>query len=213
MKRLFFLWIILLTLLPVIAKAETASEQYQRDLVDRLMYLRGQGARPLSLQEAGETPHCGTTLMFEASLNYRYLSDPYRSLARQLFGRPPLPDSSVSPRNHFRIHYTTTGPDSVYQPHVDLGDGRGGGPNGIPDYIDSVALIADSVYVFEVEHLGYMAPPSDEFYPAGGDSLYDIYVVNLGGGYYGATTRDEAIDGDPQRWTSFIELENDFSEL
>ena len=75
---------------------------------------------------------------------------------------------------------------------------------------ENLSLIAeaiDSAYNFEVNYLGYPPPPSDN--GAGGDNLYDVYIVNLGGGLYGYTESETHLGG--QKYTSFMVIDNDYS--
>lgn len=123
--------------------------------------------------------------------------------------RPVLSDSVASPEGWFRIHYTKTGVDSCYQPNVDSD------LDGVPDYVEAVAIIADSCYRKAVIDMGYPPAPRDDFYPSGGDSLYDIYLVALPGNYYGLTFLDSVQIGGfgSLEATSFIELDNDYRQL
>jgi hypothetical protein len=104
--------------------------------------------------------------------------------------RPELSSSIVSPSGFFRIHYDETGPNA---PTYDIND---------------LAVAFDSSYNFEVNILGYPAPPSDV--NRGGDDKYDVYVLNLGGGLYGATTPETTIGEG--RYISYIEMDNSFGK-
>ena len=61
---------------------------------------------------------------------------------------------------------------------------------------------------FEVNILGYPAPPKDV--NLGGDDKYDVYVLNLGGGLYGATTPETAIGEG--KYISYMEIDNSFDK-
>ena len=116
-----------------------------------------------------------------------------------------LPDTFGS--EHILVHYTTAGQDAPYQVWVDIDP-----PDGIPDYINRVQEIFEYVWIFEtgdeqLGYLGYNTPPIDS--GMGGDNRYDIYVLDLGTGYYGFAV-PEGVAGQYQI-PSFIELENDFS--
>jgi hypothetical protein len=63
----------------------------------------------------------------------------------------------------------------------------------------------DSTYSFEINFLGYPAPPSDG--TEGGDDKYDIYIQNLSG-LYGYTQFEAKVTDS--RWTSFMVIDNDF---
>ena len=124
-----------------------------------------------------------------------------------LFDRPTETDETYdSPSGFFKVHFTRTGSHAVYQPDSTTG--------GIPDYVLSVAQICDSVYTIIISTLGYPLPPSDGGYAQGVDSLYDIYITNLGGAVFGLTYPD-SLQFDSVgslRGTSFIEIDNDYQE-
>ncbi len=183
------------------ANAEALSEQYQQDLLDRMRYLRGAGPIPASLDSV-EQPHCGTSIAFELFLNLPQMSESFR--AAKPMARPALSDSMVSPAQRFMIHYTTSGVDAVYQSNVDIAPA-----DGIPDYVNRVSEIADSVYNFITVYLGFPPPPQDDFYPDGGDSLYDIYIQELGLSYYGYTQGEIAINA--QSATSYLVIDNNYN--
>lgn len=124
-----------------------------------------------------------------------------------LFDRPTETDETYdSPGGLFKIHFTRSGAHAVYQSNITTG--------GIPNYIVGVARIFDSVYTHIIITLGYPLPPSDGGYAQGVDSLYDVYLTNLGGILFGQTFPDSLqFDGiGSLRGTSFIELDNDYQE-
>ena len=112
--------------------------------------------------------------------------------------RPSTQHSLLTPSGHFRVHYDTAGSDAV-----DLADDDA---NGIPDYIDLAATVLDSIWVLEVEQLGYNPPPSDN--GLGGGDEYDVYVVEIGGRVYGW-----AYPGIPSATTTYshLEIDNNFT--
>jgi|GEM_PF-401554 len=126
-------------------------------------------------------------------------------------GRPKYHDTLISPSGKFKIHYDTSG---IHQ--TVLGDKN---CNSVPDYVDSVAFYADSVYKIEIEQFGLNSPVGD-FNP-----IYSIYLQNIGdgesetdsagirdeGGTYGLTINDLEIY--PNKYSSFIVIDNDFSKL
>lgn len=109
---------------------------------------------------------------------------------------------------HFRIHYDTAGSqappldDNILQP-------------GVPDYVDSAALIFEYAWAYELDSLGY-ADILDYGEPvpdggAGGNGLYDVYLSDIGDlGYYGLT-QWEGNSGD-RRNPSFIIIDNDYTD-
>ncbi|MEW6753956.1 MAG: MXAN_6640 family putative metalloprotease [Candidatus Latescibacterota bacterium] len=108
----------------------------------------------------------------------------------------------MTPSGHFRVHFDRRGRHAV---PVDDSDG-----NGVPDYVDRVAVAADSAWILEVETLGYRPPPGDS--GQGGGSEYDLYLVQMstvgGGQYYGLTYPE----GAGTTSGSYIEIDNDFQE-
>jgi hypothetical protein len=124
------------------------------------------------------------------------------ALYGQLLIRPDL--QAIDTTEHFIIHYATAGADTPYQASVDINPA-----NGIPDYVDSTALIFEYVWSMEVDSLQYPIPPPDG--SNGGDSRYDIYILNLPAGYYGVTYPESQVNN--RQWTSYIEVDNDFSNI
>ncbi len=108
-----------------------------------------------------------------------------------IMSRPELQTSIVSPSGIFRIHYDTTG---FAKPQYNIVD---------------LAVAFDSAYNFEVNILGYPPPPTDN--NVGGDDKYDIYVLGLSGGLYGATTPETNIP-NTTTYESYIEIDNSFSK-
>ncbi len=100
--------------------------------------------------------------------------------------RDNLQKSIISPSGIFRIHYDTTG---INRPFYS---------------VDDLASAFDSAFSYEVNYLGFPAPPSD------GDIWYDIYIVNLGS-IYGETVPENEITPGSSRYTSYIRIENDFA--
>ncbi len=95
----------------------------------------------------------------------------------------------------FAIHYDTTGSQA---PPLDSSR-----PDGIPDWVIQTA----EAFMHARELLlqrGYPSPPDD------GDSTYDVYIKNYGGGVYGETLFEYSNPAIPI--PSYIEIENDFAE-
>ncbi len=176
------------------AVAEAEQKQAVQLISSWVAQVKGQAPAPAA---AGEMLplKCGTPVFSAlAYYNHKYPSVEL-TLQNQ---RPTLPDSYGT--THFLIHYTTTGSDSVYQSGIDS-------LAGVPQHVTRVADVFEHVWSIEIDSLGYLPPPTD--FGNGGDNRYDIYLVNLGSGYFGFT-QDDSILG--YRATSFIEIENDFQE-
>ena len=201
MRQILAYSCVLLFMPLLLTAAGDLSDEYQLNLIAQMQYLRGEGPLPASLQNV-TLPHCGTAIAFELFANRESLTTGFAD-AKALLQRPSLPHSAVSPDSLFRVHFSTEGNHAVYLSYVDTLHGG----NGVPDYVDKIAEIADSVWHFEVDHLGYDAPPSDG--SNGGDSLMDIYIAELGGGYYGYTSPEDVLSD--QSATSYIVIDNDFN--
>jgi len=198
MRRIFILALIL-TLFSL-AYGDDLTE-YERGLIQRVKNLFGEEitVEPLPL------PVCATPLMNELKFKFKNLSPETQNILKTYLSRPIItnPDTFDTPSGYFRIHYTTTGDDSVYQAQADTNG------NGVPDYVDRFATVLDSVKVFEISSLGYNTPPSDfGFLDNGGDGRYDIYLKNLDPGALGYT-QGEAWNPYPKA-TSYIVMRNDY---
>lgn len=98
---------------------------------------------------------------------------------------------------HFVVHYATRTSDAPLM--VDLNG------NAVPDYVELVSSEAELAWRNEVEMLGWPAPPGDG--KKGGDSRYDIYLVDMTPqGGYGAIMPDSM----PSSKKNFITIDNDF---
>ena len=140
---------------------------------------------------------CGTPYLLQAM----DASTEHQRLKLVQRPRPSTQHSLLTPSGLFRVHYDTEGRNAV-DPDDDDG-------NGVPDYIDLAATILDSIWVLEVEQLGYNPPPSDN--GLGGGNEYDVYVVELGVGertFYGF-----AYTGTSSATThSYLEIDNNFTD-
>jgi len=132
---------------------------------------------------------CAFGLFAEARNNYLQFSSKQKLVLSKILERPGLDTSIVSPSGFFRIHYDLSG---VNKPGYSIND---------------LAIAFDSSYSYEVNFLGYPPPPSDG--NMGGDSKYDVYVMNLSGGLYGYTTPETNVTN--LTYTSYIVMDNDFS--
>jgi len=201
--------------------AHSFDKEKQRELIEAYLYVTGQSSEIPSqaLSEDGEMLHpikCGTPIVNDFHLHHNdFDKDVLQSMGlEQTQVRPDRPElegeeTYGSLDGLFLIHYTRIGEDSVYQASVDLNT------NGVPDYVDAVADICDSVYHITVNVMGYPSPPVDGFYPDGGDDRFDVYLKNIGAGVYGLAYVDSLyIDGPgTYRATSFLELDKDYQSL
>ena len=106
--------------------------------------------------------------------------------------RPVLETFYQSPSGHFLIHYDTSG-DNV--PNL-LDENL----NTIPDYIEEVALAADSARYVLTEEMGYIQENDDS------DGQYDIYILELSSSLWGVTQYES--EGG-----SFIKIRNNYDGM
>ncbi len=202
-----------------LARTDELSRERQIEIIENYMYVTGQTMQLPSqaLETVSGYPKelpvkCGTPAVLDFVFNHDKL-DPelLQALGVEVWDRPTYADERIydSPNGLFKIHYTTTGGDAVYRAGDDRDD------DGVPNYVEDMALILESVYAHIIDTLGYDPPPVDGFYPSGGDDKYDVYISNLPRGYFGLTYPDSlSIDGPGSiRATSFMELENDYQEM
>ena len=107
--------------------------------------------------------------------------------------RPNLDTSIISSTGHFKIHYDTTGIDAP----IMIDDDN----NNIPDYVQEVAIIADSSRKVIVDIMGFNPEPNDD------DGIYDIYIEDRGVGSYGFNALE-----NQQTGSTYIVIDNEYEE-
>ena len=131
-----------------------------------------------------QTDKCGTPMDDEIRLALADLPDAVAEEIRGLRARPVC--QTYIETAHFRIHYDTSGTHTILS----------------AAYLDSIAVAVENVWDGEVTTMGFRAPPPDGGDPdgGGGNSLYDVYVQQLGTGLYGycqgSYWRNDLIDLD-----------------
>lgn len=133
----------------------------------------------------------GTPFVNEALDNWAILTPEQQALVSGYLTRPSNELEYISGESHFAIHYDTSGYDSV--PLEDLNS------NDIPDYVERIGLYSDSCYRHYQYNLEYYPPPMD------GDSLYDIYLVNMPYAY-GLTVKEDPGDSAWDDFSSYIQI-------
>ena len=182
MNRILFIFFLSISL-----HAQNLDSLYQELLNNKAG--SNSGFEPAQIESSSKNK-CGFGLRATVKENFNQFSIEQQGVISEIMARPELATSIVSPSGIFRIHYDEGGNDA-------------------PSYsINDLAEDLDSAYNFEVNILGYPAPPSDM--NLGGDDKYDIYVRNLGGGLYGQTTPEVAIGEG--RSISFMEIDNSFDK-
>jgi len=143
-------------------------------------------------------PKCGTPVTAAIHL----LQTTTGNMALEALDSRPtdLPDTIGN--SQILIHYAPSGIDAPYQPSVDVNPA-----DGVPDFINRVLESFEYVWNYETTTLGFRAPLPDN--GLGGDNRFDVYVQNLGTGFYGFTTPDT--NAGPYTAYCFITIENDFA--
>ena len=198
--------VLLLFALPIQAKTriEAAYEAGELDLETALIYqvlsVRAPDQLPAIYRESGGLAVCGTPHLVQAMSAAPNLSTEFQArLGKLAQRRPDVQHNILSPSGRFRVHYDTEGRHAVSPTDDDA--------NGIPDYIDLTMAVLDSVWILEIEQLGYNPPPSDN--GLGGGDEYDAYVIELNGGYYGYAYPASNI---AETTHSYLEIDNNFTD-
>ncbi|MCY4605439.1 MAG: hypothetical protein OXE49_14515 [Gemmatimonadetes bacterium] len=199
--------VFLLFALPIQAKTriEAAYEAGELDLETALIYqvlsVRAPDQLPAIYRETSGLAVCGTPHLVQAMSAAPNLSADFQTrLGKLAQRREDVQHNILSPSGRFRVHYDTEGRHAVVPTDDDA--------NGIPDYIDLTVTVLDSVWVLEIDQLGYNPPPSDK--GLGGGDEYDAYVIELDGVYYGFAYPESA---GAVTTSSYLEIDNNFTDL
>jgi hypothetical protein len=123
---------------------------------------------------------------------------------RNAYTVPEAPRSPACTR-HFCIHWVAVGIDAP-----DLSDLTG---DGVPDFVERVAGVAEHVYSIENEKLGWRDPKSDGR-KGGGRGKTDVYLAQIGGALFGyaAPDRGQATKGHrlPRHLHGYLVLDNNY---
>ncbi len=151
-----------------------------------------------------------TTTLLALSRSLSSLGPGQRRRAEGLLARPtdsPDPDGSAYTTSeqppfcsaHFCVHWVDSTPDAP-----NLTDANA---NGVPDYVEQVASVAEASYAIENGSLGWKLPVPDG--NRGGDSRIDIYLSQLAGQAFGYSAPDIGQKGHSQY--AYLVLDNDYS--
>ncbi len=198
--------IVVSIILPVCIFAESVDIQTVQAANHLIAALEGREAPESLLPYMMEIARNGHNLPLEQRLALeQYRFDFSREYV--IRSRPQLSDSLDF--GEFRLHYTTTGSDSISTNDTS-------GVIGIPDYLETVAAAFERTYYVEIDSMQFTRPPSD--INTSGSNHYDIYILNLSPIYYALTWADEFVRDNNNSsvteinaWTSYIEIRNDYS--
>ncbi|AFH50783.1 Hypothetical protein IALB_3080 [Ignavibacterium album JCM 16511] len=170
--------------------AQELSKAQLDSLYNLFLYVRSENKiesdKPAGFPE--EPEKCGFGFVNTIALNVDKFLPEQQAILKVLLQRPSLQTSTVTPKGYFRIHYDQSGTNA-------------------PGYsLAELAAALDSAYEFEVNYLGYPPPPPDN--GAGGDDRYDIYILDLGGSYYGYTQFEDLIGNG--KYLTFTVIDNDY---
>jgi hypothetical protein len=157
-------------------------------------------------------PRSATLLMRDLVVRLDELSPAQRSAAGRILARPT--DGAADPggdgyttaeatpfcTSHTCVHYVTTTVDAPNLADLDV--------SGVPDYVETVSSVLETVWDKEVNDLGFRPPKSDATSPNnGGSALLDVYLVDIGdeNGLYGYCVADDP-NTDPSSGYEYYDL-------
>ncbi|MFM7157510.1 MAG: MXAN_6640 family putative metalloprotease [Bacteroidota bacterium] len=136
-------------------------------------------------------------------------SDPFKSRQQAISKgdrilAPVLPYFILSPKKHFKIHYSKLGEGAI--------DSKDNNNNAIPDFVEDAAAAFEYAYTIEVDSMGFPPPPNNG---ENGAAPYDVYIIEFATrGFYGLTTPYEALPNSTSKHAyslTYIEIDNNFS--
>ncbi|MFM7340202.1 MAG: hypothetical protein ACKO2H_08820 [Bacteroidota bacterium] len=137
-------------------------------------------------------------------------SDPFKSRQQAISKgdrilAPVLPYFILSPKKHFKIHYSKLGEGAI--------DSKDNNNNAIPDFVEDAAAAFEYAYAIEVDSMGFPPPPNNG---ENGKNPYDVFLIDLSQqGLYGLTTSELSLPGstNQHRYTlTYIEVDNNYSK-
>lgn len=145
------------------------------------------------LEDQDEIPHCGTPLKHRLSRDWNKLEAATQKVLAKQLAAPVLsgPESTLwSPSGRFRIHYTFSGVDAVSS----IG------------WVQTVAQTFDDV-------ASAYAARSWRLAPTAAGAPYDVYLRDLASQkMYGQTISAQPISAGSTSFTSFMEIDNNFTD-
>ncbi|MDP2209619.1 MAG: hypothetical protein Q8K98_12740 [Bacteroidota bacterium] len=187
----------------------------QQSFVEKIKEWRQTNA--INISDDEHQPKCGLGLTFEILQNYPNMPVNLQQKLSELLLQPYRQTSRTS--GNFTVHYDTTGYHTpslltpATPPRRMLSDTNyvknyTDSMRVISEYVDSTLRIFNSVWSSFVNEMGYTLPPFESGY-----DKYNIVLTELGSGLYGQTVPNGYPINpgeDPSRYTSYIEIDNDF---
>jgi hypothetical protein len=188
---------------PTIAAIEAAQEQGEiseaQAVLYKLYFVKGSSRLPQVFSLGGDRQKCATGVMLEAREKMGTFPLALRTEVESFLQRPvDLPNTIDTA--HYRIHYATTGPKTIW-----------GWPNTA--YRDSIMAACEKSWNFYHVLHTWRTPPSDGA-NGGGNGLIDCYVDDLGTSAYGYTESEDQVSGGPNwpnDYTAFFVIDNDYA--
>jgi hypothetical protein len=161
-------------------------------------------------------PHDRTLVLRDLAASLPALRGAERAAAERALARPPDQSNPLEPgwatdtdmsicTEHVCIHWVETGADA---PLLTDDDG-----SGVPDWVETTALVFEQVWSVEVDRFGYRPPLSDEASTRnGGDGRLDVYLADVGAdGYFGWCATDDPAVNATRRVSAFCVIDDDYA--
>ena len=180
---------------------KTSKRLTTEQLITSMRSIKHPSLQPAASNESFYSIKCGFGIQAQVINRWKEFTQAQRDELSELMKADVLQTDTIA--GHFHIFYDTTGSN---EPAL-LDNNNQRIPGTAKAYINFVAQIFNHVWDVEIESLKYAAPPLDS------DSLYDVYVEDLGNGNYGGTTPVEPQlngTGIPPRYRSYVSVDNDF---
>lgn len=170
------------------------------------------GGPPGALAAGHKGDKCGLWLAFEIDRHQNEFTPAQRDRIQALL--TPAATQTDRVIGHFHIYYDSTGPAAPAMISIDSTSGACTPIPGTADqYVDSVGAWFNHAWSYEIDTLGYLAPPVDA------DGYYRINIVNFTSmgnfGTYGETVHGltPLNPGPPPTYATYIEIDNTFCDV
>ncbi|NQT25982.1 hypothetical protein HQ585_11545 [candidate division KSB1 bacterium] len=150
------------------------------------------------IADVQDVEKCGSHTIQQVHHFWPEFSVTQQSHLEQFAYRPDLTESYVSSDGLFRVHYNIEGQQAVSPEDSDA--------SGVPDYVERTAEYLMESYQVEIVEMGLPEPPPDD---EESGPEWDVYLKNIPG-YYGWIDRDRKVGVNPDIYTTFMTLDNDY---